>query len=667
MHRRLGRPTLMLGMAAALVALSCALCPGATTDLISVNLAGAVASGSSAWPSVSADGRLVTFSSSAADLVPDDTNGANDVFCRDRLLGTTELISVSTTGEQGNGYSTYAAITPDGRFVAFESGASNLVTHDANDAADIFVRDRTAGTTELISMTSDGEQADGRSWFPALSADGRFVAFFSEADNLRGGQHRYYSDVYVRDRLLGTTEIVSEGAPHQGGMQPSMSADGRFVAFSQHGYGSDLWELRVFLYDRLAKTTECISVNSDGGLANGYASSPSVSANGRFVAFASYASNLVPEDTNAEEDVFVRDRMLGTTERVSVGSGGEQADGACWVGAISADARFVAFGSNAPNLVPGDTNAGYDAFLRDRVTDTTERVSLSSAGEQANGGYGGAAISSHGQFVAFTSEASNLVPGDTNDAADVFLRDRGPQYLFYDVLEGYWAYEEVNACANARIVSGYGDGLYHPDYQVTRAQMAVFISRALAGGDENIPAGPRTPSFLDVPRSYWAYDHIEYAKARGIVEGYSDRLFLPDLAVNRAQMAVFVARAIADPTGEEALADYQPPDTPTFSDVATDHWAYKHIEYLAANQVVGGYPDGAYHPTETVTRDQMAVYIARGFRLPLSEAARPQLLPDPHSDLPPLDTPAFEPLYSGHSGGKGAALSPLFCAIGRAR
>jgi len=181
----------------------------------------------------------------------------------------------------------------------------------------------------------------------------------------------------------------------------------------------------------------------------------------------------------------------------------------------------------------------------------------------------------------------------------------------------HWASAEVQACVNAGIISGYPDGRYHPDYPVSRAQMAVFISRALAGGDENVPPGPRSRSFLDVTRWHWAYNYIEYAKARGIVEGYGDGFFLPDLTLNRAQMAVFIARAIADPTGEEGLADYQPPATPTFTDVPTDYWCYKHIEYLAENQVVAGYPDGSYQPTSTVTRDQMAVYIARAFDLPL--------------------------------------------------
>jgi len=147
--------------------------------------------------------------------------------------------------------------------------------------------------------------------------------------------------------------------------------------------------------------------------------------------------------------------------------------------------------------------------------------------------------------------------------------------------------------------------------------MAVYIARAIAGGDENVPEGPDDPTFLDVPTDHWAYSYVEYAYANDIVEGYGGLVYVPHLTLDRAQMAVFIARAIADPTGEEGLAGYQPPDTPTFTDVPARYWAYNHIEYLAQNEVVAGYPDGSYQPTATVSRDQMAVFITRAFNLPM--------------------------------------------------
>ncbi|MGZ4664922.1 MAG: TolB family protein, partial [Frankiaceae bacterium] len=149
-----------------------------------------------------------------------------------------------------------------------------------------------------------------------------------------------------------------------------------------------------------------------------------VSANGRYVAFISGAANLVPGDTNTESDVFVRDRRAGTTTRVSVSNTGAQANGYSYEVAVSANGRYVAFDSNATNLVPGDTNDAQDVFVRDRRAGTTTRVSVSNSGAQGNGGSGDPAVSANGRYVAFNSFATNLVPGDTNDARDVFVRDR---------------------------------------------------------------------------------------------------------------------------------------------------------------------------------------------------------------------------------------------------
>jgi len=185
---------------------------------------------------------------------------------------------------------------------------------------------------------------------------------------------------------------------------------------------------------------------------------------------------------------------------------------------------------------------------------------------------------------------------------------------FTDVPEGYWAYGEIEACVNAEIVHGYSEDTYGPLIVVTRDQMAVFISRALAGGDGNVPDYAGTPHFTDVPTDHWAFKYIEYLYGLEVVEGYADG-YHPAEAVDRAQMAVYIARSICDPLGEDGLAGYTPPATPTFSDVPTDFWAYKHIEYCHEHDVVHGYEDG-YHPEREVTRDQMAVYVQRAFELP---------------------------------------------------
>ncbi len=189
--------------------------------------------------------------------------------------------------------------------------------------------------------------------------------------------------------------------------------------------------------------------------------------------------------------------------------------------------------------------------------------------------------------------------------------------VFSDVLPDHWAYDEVEACADAGIVAGYGDGLYHPELPVARDQMAVYISRALAGGDDYVPGFTDTPTFPDIGSEHWALDYVEYAVSQNVVAGYDDGTYHPEHLVTRDQMAVYVARAICDGTGEDGLAGYVPADPRNFADVASDFWSYRHVEYCVENGVVAGYLDGYYHPEIVVTRDQMAVYVARAFGLGL--------------------------------------------------
>ena len=185
---------------------------------------------------------------------------------------------------------------------------------------------------------------------------------------------------------------------------------------------------------------------------------------------------------------------------------------------------------------------------------------------------------------------------------------------FADVPWEYWSFPHVEACYEAGITQGYPENnTYRPHLAVDRAQMSVYIARALAAGDANVPTGPATATFPDVPGEHWAFKYVEYAVANGVVQGYPEGNYRPGLIVDRAQMAVFVARSIASPTGEAGLIGYVPPAQPSFSDVATGHWAYKYIEYCKERGVVEGYGDGTYRPSETCTRDQMSVYVARAF------------------------------------------------------
>ncbi len=405
-----------------------------STERVSVSSSGEQGNQESWSPSISADGRFVAFMSFATDLVAGDTNGADDTFVRDRKRGTTELVSVSTAGEHGNGdaFPAYGpSISADGRFVAFQSRASNLVAGDTNGTYDIFVRDRSAGTTERVSVSSGGVEGDHWSGGPSITPDGRLVAFESLATSLVAGDANLTRDIFVRDRSSGTTELVSvstagEQANGDSG-DPAISADGRFVAFTSGasnlvaGDTNGTWD--IFVGDRKRGTTRRVSVSSAGRQVNGRSWSPAISADGRFVAFFSSSSNLVAHDTNpGRYDVFVRDRRKGTTERVSVSSAGRQANSQSRDPSISADGRFVAYDSWASNLVPGDTNGTWDAFVRDRKRGTTRRVSVSSAGRQGDGDAGIPSISADGRIVAFWSRATNLVAHDTNQSADVFVR-----------------------------------------------------------------------------------------------------------------------------------------------------------------------------------------------------------------------------------------------------
>ena len=406
-----------------------------TTSRVSVSTAGVEGNAGSYGDGISADGHLVVFTT-ASSLVTSDTNGRPDVYVCNLLTGTTSRVSVSSTRAQGSGDSSGYSISADGRFVAFESYASNLVANDTNGALDVFVRDRWTGTTRRVSLSSADVQGNDISYAAAISADGRFVVFQSFASNLVANDSNGTEDVFVRDLSTGTTHRVSvssAGAQTNDtgdSFDASISGNGRFVAFTSWAWNlvpNDTNGYRdVFVRDRSSGTTRRVSVSSAGAQGKGQSDWASISQDGRFVAFSSDASNLVSHDTNGWYDMFVRDRSKGTTSRVSVSSAGVQGNSISgYLGspnAISANGRFVAFASDASNLVANDTNGALDVLVRDRWTGTTRRVSVNSAGVQANGGSTSGGISADGRFVVFQSYASNLVANDTNDDPDVFVR-----------------------------------------------------------------------------------------------------------------------------------------------------------------------------------------------------------------------------------------------------
>ena len=401
------------------------------TQRVNVSATGSEATGGpSLHPSISADGRWVAFDSKANTLVAGDPPVTRDIFVRDRASGTIELVSRDSNGVQANDASGLPSLSRDGRYVVFESQATNLVPGDTNFATDVFLRDLQSDTTELVSLDSAGVQGNSSSDSASTSADGRYVVFHSTSTNLVPGDSNFDYDVFLRDRQSGTTERVSvdsaglEANDHS--LRPSISADGRYVAF--WSYASNLvpgdtnQATDVFVRDRLNGTTERVSVDSAGAEANDKCYDPSISADGRFVAFEGLADNLVPGDTNNAVDVFVRDRQLGTTERVSVSSTGVQGNSTSNDPSVSEDGRFVAFHSFADVFVLGA--GGEQIYLRDRQSLTTELVSSDSSGQPGSSASRDAVINDNGRYVVFDSAADDLVPQDTNHGLDIFVRDR---------------------------------------------------------------------------------------------------------------------------------------------------------------------------------------------------------------------------------------------------
>jgi len=386
-------------------------------------------------PAITPDGRFVAFESAADNLVPGDTNGAVDVFLHDGITGRTERVSLGSGGAQGNGHSGYPGVSDDGRWVVFSSGADDLVPGDLNGFWDVFVRDRQDGTTRRVSVAGSSEEANRHCQSPDISADGRIVAFLSAADNLVAGDTNAVPDVFIHDRAAGTTErisISSLGAQADGACfgRAALSADGRYVAFqcaatnlvpNDTNAASD-----IFVRDRVALVTTRVSTGPGGVEANDGSSNPSMTGDGQLVAFDSGANNLHPHDRNSSIDVFVHDRATGVTEVVTRTVSGGVASQGGWESGIARDGLSVTFRSSSADLLPGEMNAFFDVYLRDLVGRRTIRLTTDAAGVEGNRDSLHGRPASGGRAAVISSLARNLVPGDTNNQWDVFVRDLYP-------------------------------------------------------------------------------------------------------------------------------------------------------------------------------------------------------------------------------------------------
>jgi Ca2+-binding RTX toxin-like protein len=513
------------------------LASGAITR-ISVAPGGGEGNGSSFLPSISADGRRIVFVSDASNLVAGDTNGLPDIFVKDLVTGDLSCVSTDAGKGTANGASYTPMISGNGRYVVFASDASDLVAGDTNGLRDLFIRDLENGITIRVSTSNAGGQANGPSFTPTLTADGRFLAFSSGARNLAPGDANSFSDVFLRDmgyvgvdvlaggsgddtydlvrpdtvqenagegsdtviarysgyllpdhvenlmlaagdraigygnalpnRMSGSAadevlvgregdDTLAGGEGHdillggdgadvlQGnvlqattlfanvigapvvGLIPAFSVDGRYAVFASNADGLVANDTNaatdIFIKSLVTGQIVRLSTDASGAQANAASYTPGISTDGHLVAFASDASNLVADDTNAVRDIFVKDGTSGTVTRISTAYEGGEANGDSVAPALSPDGRYVAFVSVASNLVDGDNNGVEDVFVKDLLTESIRRVSTGALGEQADAGSFTPAFSADGRYLIFASFAKNLVAEDANGRRDIFIKD----------------------------------------------------------------------------------------------------------------------------------------------------------------------------------------------------------------------------------------------------
>jgi len=355
-----------------------------TTRRVSVGVGGQ-GDQASLSPTVSSDGRYVAFASAADNLVTGDSNATWDVFVRDLVGGTTQRVSVGTGGGQGDKMSFDPAISADGQSVAFTSAADNLVTGDSNSEWDVFVRSWSGGTTRLASATAGGAPGDNLSYDPSISASGRYVAFVSGADNLVAPDTNVAGDIFVRDLTTGAIDLVSVATGGARADAPSVSPqvtpDGRYVAFTSLASTLASGDTNVapdaFVRDRTLGTTRRVDTTSAGGQANGEAFTPFLSDDGRYATFASTATDLVtPSGTQADAQVYSRDLTTGAYRQASLSTTGQGGNLPAKATAASPDGRYIAYETASTNLDPTDANQRFDIFVWDRQTGASRRASL---------------------------------------------------------------------------------------------------------------------------------------------------------------------------------------------------------------------------------------------------------------------------------------------------
>jgi len=417
---------------------------------------------------------------SRADLVAQDTNGRDDIYLRDLRTGALSLVSVASDGTLGDGPSTQASISADGRFVAFRSAATNLVAGDSNSTEDIFLRDLIEKTTARVSLSDGGQQSNGASLTPAVSNGGQFVVFASQASNLVGSDNNGLQDVFVRDVVNATTTLISSNvartdSANGSSWDPAITPDGSFIAFASEALnvvGGLNGQRHIIRIERAnLANRDLVSQSASAAQADGPCYEPSLSADGNRVAFFTLASNLATTtDGNGLFDVYLRDLDQNTTQCLSLNQGSLPGNGHSGFPSLSSDGSVVAFGSLASDLVASDSNGVFDVFARDGAV--TTRVSVDSSGSEGNVDSDLPAISGDGRLVAFRSAATNLHPADTTGDDDIFLRDRSKPL--------------TSLCSPmCRFPGGFGGMIGLGDRAAARAYHTSRALKSVAAGDLN--------------------------------------------------------------------------------------------------------------------------------------------------------------------------------------
>lgn len=477
--------------------------PNASITHISTALDGSDGNGMAVFPSISPNGRYVAYVSDSSNLVAGDNNSQHDVFMYDRITCLTVRISVTSGGNEGNGGArlTFPSLSSDGHYVAFVSEASNLVEGDSNRKADVFVHDLQSGQTLLVSRASDGTQGNGEAVHALISGDGRYVMFDSFATNLVSGDVNNKPDVFLRDLQSGETRRISSASNGDESNGDSslgkdmISADGQTLLLASNATNLAANDLNlhydVFLHDLQSGQTGLAALAPGGAQVNPNIEDGAISDSGQMIAFASTASNLVSGDNNNQRDIFVLERQTGQISRVSVSSLLAESNGKSYSTDLSANGRYVTFLSAASNLVADDSNTKADAFLHDLQTGETTRISTGN-GFQAEEDIETIDLAGSSNFAVFMTRAGNLVNGDNNQTYDVFLvkvpisltptdpPDAAPERNYYTTAIITLTWNAVTNAADYEI--WVADNLNFTNAEIYYSDTLAFTTPALAEG-----------------------------------------------------------------------------------------------------------------------------------------------------------------------------------------